>query len=252
MFFHIFRNTFITNSNIPSEIRINNQISKDLYEEDKIDTIFEYLINNHNEKNIIFYELNDRMLNPIIQHFCLHLGLDYESYEIMVEHFEFYKNAIVKVYEPNFIDNYKPIPKRMWCIDYQDIFWNSGLLPFEYWINHVFYDEYATNLYTKLLINYKNENNLISKLSRSNISENTNNIPLNIFIDSPYNNMVFNDEFIIFYFNKKLMYHLRDMKFNIRFIESGIDKDLVSLYNKESGKVVPNYDNESIYKILFD
>ena len=31
MFFHIFRNTFITNSHIPGEIEINYKISKDKY-----------------------------------------------------------------------------------------------------------------------------------------------------------------------------------------------------------------------------
>ena len=97
MFFHIFRNTFITNSHIPGEIEINYKISKDLIEENDVDKIFKYLIDNHGEKSIIFYELNDRMLNPIIQKFCLHLGLEYESYEIMIQHFEFYKNSVILI-----------------------------------------------------------------------------------------------------------------------------------------------------------
>ena len=252
MFFHIFRNTFITNSHIPGEIEINYKISKDLIEEYDIDKIFNYLIDNHDEKNIIFYELNDRILNPIIQKFCLQLGLEYESYEIMIQQFDFYKNAVVKVYEPNYKDNFIPIPKRMWSINYQDIYWNLGLLPLEYWINHVFYDKYATDIYKRILNNYINEEKLISELSQREFNINKSNLTLKVFIDSPYNNLNFNDEFVLFYFNKRLMNHLRNIKFYIKNIETGIDKKLLVEYNKELEKVDKNYDNESVYKILFN
>lgn len=252
MFFHIFRNTFITNSHIPGEIEINCKISKDLIEEYDIDKIFNYLIDNHDEKNIIFYELNDRILNPIIQKFCLQLGLEYESYEIMIQQFDFYKNAVVKVYEPNYKDNFIPIPKRMWSINYQDIYWNPGLLPLEYWINHVFYDKYATDIYKRILNNYINEEKLISELSQREFNINKSNLTLKVFIDSPYNNLNFNDEFVLFYFNKRLMNHLRNIKFYIKNIETGIDKKLLVEYNKELEKVDKNYDNESVYKILFN
>ena len=63
----------------------------------------------------------------------------------------------------------------------------------------------------------------------------------------------FNDEFIIFYFNKRLMNHLRNIKFNLGPIATGIDKELLSEYNKELEKgAAPNYDNESVYTVLFD
>lgn len=252
MFFHIFRNTFITNSHIPGEIEINYKISKDLVEEYDIDKIFNYLINNHDEKNIIFYELNDRMLNPIIQKFCLQLGLEYESYEIMIQHFEFYKNAVVKVYEPDYKDNFTQIPKRMWSIDYQNIYWNIGILPIEYWINHVFHDEYATYVYQRLLCNYIKEEKSISKLSQREFNTNKSKLSLKVFIDSPYNNLNFNDEFILFYFNKRLMNHLRNIKFHLKGIKTGINKQLLIDYNKELEKVKQNYDNESVYKVLFN
>lgn len=252
MFFHIFRNTFITNSHIPGEIEINYKISKDLIGENDLDKIFTYLIDNHNENSIVFYELNDRMINPIIQKFCLHLGLEYESYEIMIQHFEFYKNAVIKVYEPDYKDDFKPIPKRMWSITYQNVFWNYGLIPMEYWINHVFYDKYATYVYDKFLKNYIKEEKLISELSQRKFNYNKLNLPLKVFIDNPYNNLSFNDEFIILYFNKRLMNHLRNIKFHLGHIETGVDKELITEYNKELEKVKPNYDNESVYKVLFN
>ena len=252
MFFHIFRNTFITNSHIPGEIEINYKISKDLTEEYDIDKIFNYLIDNHDEKNIIFYELNDRMLNPIIQKFCLQLGLEYESYEIMIQQFEFYKNAVIKVYEPDYRDNFVSIPKRMWSINYQNIYWNIGLLPLEYWINHIFYDKYATDSYENFLNNYIKEEKLISELSQREFNINKLNLTLKLFIDNPYNNLNFNDEFILFYFNKRLMNHLRNIKFYIKDIKTGIDKKLLTEFNKELEKVNKNYDNESVYKILFN
>ena len=218
MFFHIFRNTFITNSHIPGEIEINYKISKDLIEENDIDKIFKYLIDNHNEK-----------------------------------HFEFYKNSVIKVYEPDYKDDFKPIPKRMWSINYQNIFWNYGLIPMEYWINHVFYDKYATFIYNKFLDNYIKEEKSVSELSQREFDYNKLNLPLKVFIDNPYNNLNFNDEFIIFYFNKRLMNHLRNIKFHLGPIATGIDKELLSEYNKELEKgAVPNYDNESVYKVLFD
>lgn len=253
MFFHIFRNTFITNSHIPGEIEINYKISKDLIEENDVDKIFKYLIDNHDEKSIIFYELNDRMLNPIIQKFCLHLGLEYESYEIMIQHFEFYKNSVIKVYEPDYKDDFKPIPKRMWSVTYQNIFWNYGLIPMEYWINHVFYDKYASFVYSIFLSNYIKEEKLIAELTQREFDYNKLNLPLKLFIDNPYNNLNFNDEFIIFYFNKRLMNHLRNIKFHLGYTATGIDEELLSEYNKELEKgAAPNYDNESVYKVLFN
>ena len=47
--------------------------------------------------------------------------------------------------------------------------------------------------------------------------------------------------------------HKRNIKFHLGSIATGIDKELLSEYNKELEKgAVPNYDNESVYKVLFD
>ena len=49
------------------------------------------------------------------------------------------------------------------------------------------------------------------------------------------------------------MNHLRNIKFNLGPIATGIDKELLSEYNKELEKgAAPNYDNESVYTVLFD
>ena len=101
--------------------------------------------------------------------------------------------------------------------------------------------------------NYIKEEKSVSELSQREFDYNKLNLPLKVFIDSPYNNLNFNDEFIIFYFNKRLMNHLRNIKFNLGPIATGIDKELLYEYNKELEKgAAPNYDNESVYTVLFD
>ena len=49
------------------------------------------------------------------------------------------------------------------------------------------------------------------------------------------------------------MNHLRNIKFHLGYTATGIDKELLSEYNKELEKgAAPNYDNESVYKVLFN
>ena len=56
MFFHVFKNSFVITSHIPSQIRLNYPIQQLLVLDSPID-ILDYLAKNHDEKEIIFYQI---------------------------------------------------------------------------------------------------------------------------------------------------------------------------------------------------
>lgn len=248
MFFHIFKNSFIIGENIPNEIRINNNISYELINYSDPDKILTYMAS-HREQNIIFYCLNDIVLNGTIKIYCMHMGLDYNAYITMVEHAKLYEHAVIKIYEPEYDDHYKKISKRTWSFTGQDFAWNIGILPFEYLINHVFHDDYATSIYMQMKDMYIEDEKRSARLSGTDYNHHIDEMSLQMFIDNPYNNMAFNDEFISFFFNKRLMNYLRKIKYTLPNMESGIDKAELERFNKENfeGKK-PDYDNKLIYK----
>lgn len=251
MFFHIFKNSFIIGPEVPNEIRINNIIAEDLFDDTDPDKVLDYIADdyegNMNSDKITFYTLQDSILNGTIKMFCMYMGLDYNAYLTMVDHAKLYENSVIRIYEPDYDDHYKLIDKREWSFAGQDVKWNIGILPFEYLINHVFYDDYASSVYFQMKENYKEEEKLSAELSQTHYNPNIDYMSLKTFIDNPYNNMAFNDEFISFYFNKRLMNYLKRVKYTLPGLLSGIDKDLVEEFNKAKfeGKK-PDYDNQFV------
>lgn len=246
MFFHIFKNSFIIGPDVPNEIRINNQVTDELMEEIDPDKILDYL-SEHDSDKITFYTIKTRMMNSTIKTYCMYMGLDYNAYIAMADHARLYTNSVIKIYEPEYDDKYKNIDKRTWSYSGKNIKWNIGQLPFEYLINHVFYDDYASSIYFQMKENYKEEERLSAELSQTKYNPNIDYMNLKTFIDNPYNNMAFNDEFISFYFNKRLMNYLRKIKYTLPDMKSNIENDLVEEFNKAKfeGKT-PDYDNKLI------
>lgn len=232
MFFHVFKNSFIiTESSIPSEIRLNYKIS-DITFVDYPLTILDLIQRNHSEDEIVFYKIRDELFDPVIKRYCLIMGLDFDMYLSIIDKAYVYYYTVVYPYEPMFKDYYKPMHPKRFMMRGQTIPWNHGILPFEFWINHIDSEPYAKKIYEKM---YKE-----SKYP-GNFGE---------FIKDPYYNMCFNNEFDCLLFNKNLMNLLIERKYIIRGEKSKITEEELREYNRANKKEKPNYDSKSIYKNL--
>jgi hypothetical protein len=234
MFARIFKNSFIIDSSVPSQIQCNYEVSTDLLGNDyDVDAPLKHMeeYENNSPTSTKFFQVEDVMFNPILQRFCLRMGLDYPMYESIINHSKLYGLLCCRTYQPNFSDaKFVKIEPRTWSIAPQSIPWNYGILPLEYWINHVGYDEYATKVYNSMLKKYIEEDKLVSRLA--NIDRYVSDtITLEEFINDK-NNMCFNDEFNYLLFNKNLMNLLRERKFILRGIKSDITEEFLEDYNK--------------------
>lgn len=237
MFFHVFKNSFVITSHIPSQIRLNYPIQQLLVLDSPID-ILDYLAKNHDEKEIIFYQIRDELFNPVLQKYCLLMGLDYDMYLSIIGKAYSYYDIVVYPYEPMFKDVYELISPKRYSMRGQTIPWNHGIVPFEFWINHVGEEEYATNIYLKMYRDSRYE-----KKEKGTLWD---------FINDPYYNMCFNTEFDCLYFNKNLMNILIDKEYILRGEKSNITEDKLKEYNTVNAEEKPNYDNQSIYKNVSD
>lgn len=232
MFFHVFKNSFvITASAVPSEIRLNYKI-KDLTLIDFPMSILDIIEKNHSENEIVFYKIKDDLFDPVIKRYCLLMGLDYSIYLSIIDKAYVYYYTVVYPYEPMFKDYYKPIHPKKFMMRGQTIPWNHGILPFEFWINHVFYEPYADKIYKKMYKDSKYRGEFID------------------FIKDPYYNMCFNSEFDCIMYNKNLMYLLIKKKYIIRGEKSKITEKELREFNRANREEKPNYDNKSIYQNL--
>lgn len=255
MFFHIFRNTFITTDNIPAEIKTNYKVESIEFSSIDPIVILDELAKLHREE-IIFYIIKDPMVyNGIIKQFFLCMGLDYKAYKIMIDGYKLYIRTVVRVYEPKYKEDLVELEERDFSMRGQTIPWNYGIIPIEYWINHISNDNnyiqakrntdsYAYHLYTTMNIEYNKIQDRLDKLC--NITPKFYKT-LKEFIDDPYNNGAFNSEFDCFYFNKRLMKYLQEIHFILRGINSDIDEKDIEEYNKNHRWEHVNYDNKSIY-----
>lgn len=225
MFARLFKNSFIIDSVIPSQIECNYEISKEMIHNDyDVDLPFDIMISyeNSNPDSIKFFQVQDAMFNPLLSKFCNVLGLDYEMYRAIIDHARIYGILCCRPYQPSYRDTiFKPVEREEWNLIYQSIPWNYGILPLEYWVNHVGYDEYATKVYTHMLDIYKSENNIKE------------DIDLDEFISSTDNNMCFNTEFSYILFNKRLMLLLKKRLYILKGIESNITEDMLEKYSKK-------------------
>lgn len=253
MFFHIFKNSFIINDKVPGEIKFNYTVDKSLYNiedpEEILEKIYQVALYQNNKSEYsdktYFYVLSDSALNGTIQIYCNHMGLDYESYKIMVDHSNLYINSVVKIYEADYKDNYRLIEKRKWSYGGQFIPWDIGVLPFEYFINHIKYDEYANNIYTTMMNQYKEDGIFFNNLANSS-DKILKFKDIEEFIDCDAINMAFNTEFDSFFFNKRLMKYLREKKYRLPDMNyEEEEKEEIKEEKKEN-------DNKPIYKNLFD
>lgn len=240
MFAKIFKNSIVINQEVPNIIRCNFPVYEGLSSEDDIDKIFDTLVRSEEDNaetdRVAFFQIPEYMINPVIKKFCFHMSLPYHVYEIMVEQYYMYLISCIRPYEPEYKDiKFSLVPERTWSMNYQNIPWNYGILPIEYWVNHYGYDEYATHLYDTMYDEYTKEESIRSKTGKcSNLSFKGE------FIHSPKYNGCFNDEFTIPLFNKRLVLYLMKIKFILLGMKSGIDpKELNKLDN--GGK---KYDSE--------
>lgn len=225
MFARIFKNSFIINSSIPTQITCNYEISKEMVDNDyDIDLPFDLMTSHENSSpsNVVFFQVKDSMFNPILVKFCNALGLHYDMYKAIIDQAFIYGILCCRPYQPEYTDKkFRPLAIDDWNLPRQDIPWNYGILPLEYWVNHVGYDEYATKVYTTMLNTYKRENKI------------SDDIHLEEFISSTDNNMCFNTEFSYPMFNKKLMLLLKKRMYILRGIESNITEEFLEEYNRK-------------------
>lgn len=212
MFCHIFTDQFIINSNIPGEIYLNNRIVNYSFIE-SVDEILDSMINDykyHKEKAIsferTFYKIDDKIFDRVVLEYCRLLGLDYTCYRLLLEQNILYTNAVVKPYEPQFKDPYKYTEEKHFSyVDYH-FKYDPCMIPYEFWINMIYgknKDEYASFIYLyKILDNKKFKD----KKSEKDCYE----ILLN-----PYNNLLWDNEFDLLYYNKRLAKYLFDKKYVI-------------------------------------
>ena len=255
MFFHIFRNTFITTHDIPAEIRSNYKIESIEFSSIDPVIILQQLADLHDNSKTIFYEMDNILFNSVIKQYCLDMGLDSKIYNICMDGYDLYIRAVVKVYEPKFRDTCKRIEDRDFSYTGQHIPWNYGLIPIEYWINHISTkdnyienkrntDSYAYHLYTTMHIEYnKIQDRMKYLLGFSGKIHKT----LKEFIDDPSTNGAFNSEFDLFYFNKRLMKYLQEVHYVLKGIKSDISLEEIEEYNKSHRWEHVNYDHKSIY-----
>ena len=255
MFFHIFRNIFVITDNIPGEIRSNYKIES--IEFNSIDPviILDKLSKLHKEE-IVFYKIPDVMVyNGIIKQFFLYMGLDYKAYKIMIDGYKLYIRTVVRVYEPKYKEDLVELEERDFSMRGQTIPWNYGIIPIEYWINHIsnkdeyidkkmHTDDYAYHLYTTMQIEY---NKIQDRLDRLCNIKPQYHKTLQEFIDDTEINGAFNSEFDCFYFNKRLMKYLQEIHFILRGLKSDIDEKDLEEYNKNHRWEHMNYDHKSIY-----
>lgn len=255
MFFHIFRNTFITTKTIPAEIKSNYKIESIEFSSIDPVIILSELEKLHREE-IIFYVIEDPMVyNGVIKQFFLCMGLDYKAYKIMIDGYKLYVRSVVRVYEPHYKEDLIELEERDFSMVGQTIPWNYGVLPIEYWINHIsnkdnyierkmYTDDYAYHLYSTMQSEYNKIQDRIYRLYNINPIVHKS---LKDFIDDTDVNGAFNSEFDCFYFNKRLMFYLRDIHFILRGLKSDIDDKDLEEYNKNHRWEHTNYDNKSIY-----
>lgn len=273
MFVHIFKNSFIIDS--PSYyIKSNYLNSLELIEEtDTIRFLSRLAKYDEENKEPVFYQVKEFMMNPILQQYCYFMGLTYEDYQIMIEYGRFFENTYIKAYDPLLKNDFKPLTPREFSVVGQSIPWNYGVLPFEFWINHHKADSYGKKIYNEIYNQYKTMNFYEEKLkyivphdyiydrsygdrlkyeldikSQKSYNEYLCH-DIEDLINSDYNNMAWNSEFDKPLFNKRLMNHLRDTGFVLRNIAVDINaQERIDENKKQALKETPNYDNFSIYE----
>ena len=116
MFFHIFKNTLITNKPVACKFRSNFNIDNSISLENC--TTIENMMNVIYNKEINEFEsptfigLDEILVNPIIRDFCSTMGIKYEAYKIMVDFSNFYTYFCIKPYHVEYKDRYIPLSKE--------------------------------------------------------------------------------------------------------------------------------------------
>ena len=264
MFARLFQNSFIiTKSSMNGYISMNYTVSDEMLQEtdtiqflDKLSKISEER-DNHKDMYPTFYTVQDFMFNPIMQQYCYYMGLDYESYQIIVEFALFYEEVFIRPYNPSLNNQFEPISVRKFSMVGQSIPWNYGIIPFEYWVNHKS-DSYFNHVYHNILLDSLYYHIYEESARELNLDPHYMSIPTYIyqmnkftkkFNTSKLTNYKWNSEFDIILYNKRLENHIRETNFILRNIE--IDEDVKKRIEEDKTKPIErheNYDNISIYK----
>lgn len=224
MFVKIFKFSLIINSCIPSIISSNYTIDDSFTKLRDPDKILDGMAErDYIASSYTFYKLSDDMMNPVIQAFCLSMGLSYTAYKILIDHNTLYIHACVLPIEPFYRErNFSLVPHNDWSLTYQHLFdKNLGVLSPEYWINHIGYDDYATKLYNDIL----DETNFDRRF------KGLEPLDMNELLYGDIRDTYCTDEFTIPLFDRRLMKHLRDSKYIILGVDTGIKQE-------ELGKLV--------------
>ena len=201
MFAHIFKNIFICDECIPSEIKMNFFIQDYSWEHDP-DYLWEVLQywQSKSKEEITFIKTSFPIFKRIFIDYCHKMGLSYEVFKLLLEYNDFYVKAIVHPYEWNYEEknlvSLKKITEREYIYDEQHIDFDLSYIPFEYWVNMVKVDKFACSQFNTL------NDFLSSKI------EYIDPFKIDEYMEKD-GNLGFDDEFSVLLFNKKLAKQLK-------------------------------------------
>jgi hypothetical protein len=223
MFAHIFNKSFIYTDSIPTIINNNYEISHALTHLGKVvDNAFDILLEHEesDEDTDIFFRLEQKDFNMILNQFIELIGLDYEVYRYFIKHSKLYDLLCSRPYNIPFIECFDELPESEWY-HFENTTESRFLkrLPLEFWINHITEDTNIRNRYMKLLEEYNSSESFINKYLNPEDEGKRNihigNAELFNFINNKDNNMCYNDEFSYLFFMKPLMFHLKKIGYKV-------------------------------------